>query len=245
MLKYFKKFRDLMGIKELPSNYELELIEKTQNYSKYISWIPWLQMLAVCNSLSMYATKEKWSDIDLFIITSKNRLWSVRILVTLIFHILWVRRHWNKIKERFCLSFFIDETAMNFSNFAIENDVYLYYWIQYLKPIVNKNDTYERFIEANEELWIDKEKLDKDSVKYLIYYRPPTPASFLWRIKLIRNIKTYFWNIFEQICKNTFLPKTLAHKKKLWDPWGLIVGDHILKFHDNDRRREIRGKVVD
>lgn len=237
MQKYHKKFRELMWINEHPSQYELQLFEKTQNYSKYISWIPWLKMVAICNSLSMYATKEKWSDIDLFIITSKNRLWFVRILVTLIFQFLWVRRYWNKIKERFCLSFFIDELAMDFSNFSIENDVYLYYWTYYLKPIVNKNDTYEKFVKANIALWINEEELDKDNLKYLMYYKPPTKKR---TIKLIKNI----WDFFEILCKNIFLPKTLSHKKRLWDPFGLIVNEHILKFHDNDRREEIRDGII-
>lgn len=237
MLKYLDKFKNLEWIKDSPSDYELELIEKTQKYSKYVSWIPWLQMLAVCNSLSMYATKEKWSDIDLFIITSKNRLWSVRIIITIIFQLLWVRRHGNKIKERFCLSFFIDETAMNFSSFSIENDVYLYFWAYYLKPIVNKNNTYDKFIEANLKLWINKDTLHKDNLKYLIYNKTEVKKKKL-------NLLVKFWDIFEILCKNIFLPKTLAHKKKLWDPWGLIIDDHILKFHDKDTRLEIREKLI-
>jgi len=239
MLKYLNKFKNLEWIKDSPSNYEIELIEKTQKYSKYISWIPWLQILAVCNSLSMYATKEKWSDIDLFIITSKNRLWSVRIIITFIFQLLWVRRHGNKIKERFCLSFFIDETAMDFSSFSIENDIYLYYWAYYLKPIVNKNDTYDKFIKANLKLWININTLHKDNLKYLVYNKTSTTTIlFLWKIE------TFLWDIFETICKNIFLPKTLAHKKKLWDPWGLIIDDHILKFHDKDTRLEIRDRLI-
>lgn len=239
MLKCLDKFKSLTWIKDSPSDYELELIRKTQKYSKYISWIPWLQMLAVCNSLSMYATKEKWSDIDIFIITSKNRLWSVRIIITLIFQLLWVRRYGNKIKERFCLSFFIDETAMDFSSFSIENDVYLYYWTYYLKPIVNKNDIYNKFIKTNTKLWINIDTLHKDNLKYLVYNKPSiTPMLFLWKIE------TFLWDILETICKNIFLPKTLAHKKKLWDPWGLIIDDHILKFHDKDTRLEIRDRLI-
>jgi hypothetical protein len=38
---------------------------------------------------------------------------------------------------------------MDFSNFAVENDIYLYFWIVYLKPILNYDNTYENFLRAN------------------------------------------------------------------------------------------------
>lgn len=41
-------------------------------------------MVAVVNSLSLYATHED-SDIDLFIVTRPHMLWFVRVLVTGIF----------------------------------------------------------------------------------------------------------------------------------------------------------------
>ena len=72
---------------------------------KWVSWIPGLRMVAICNSLSMYASDAD-SDIDLFVVTEKNRLWFVRILMTIVFQILGVRRHGNHVAKRFCLSFF-------------------------------------------------------------------------------------------------------------------------------------------
>lgn len=230
MLKYSKKFKELLNIKENPSKYELELFKKTKNYMKFISWIPGLKFVWICNSLSMYATKEKWSDIDLFIITAPNRLWLVRVLITFIFQILWVRRYGNKINERFCLSFFVTENAMDLSKFAIENDIYLFYWIYYLKPILNKNWVYEKFIETNNTLWITYNALQKcESAK-------------VW--KCGNNFFNSFWNILDSFFKTIFLPKSLAHKKRLWDPIGIIISDDILKFHDNDKRIKIRATLL-
>ena len=262
MREYFWNFSKIMWIKAHPSEYELFLFEKTKKYSKYISWIPWLKMIAVCNSLSMYATKEYenspkknlkslnyfwnqekafaqvmkekwWSDIDLFIITAHNRMWFVRLMVTLIFQILGVRRHWNKINSRFCLSFFISENAMNFSTFAIEDDIYLYFWIYYLKPIINKDHTYESFIKSNKSLWINELNLHWDNKVYIM----KTKDYNKW---LDEN---RFLDYIDKFLKYIFLPITLKHKKRLWDPYGIIVSDDILKFHDNDRRVEIRKEL--
>lgn len=78
--KYFK-------IKDTPGKWDTMYIEKTKKYIPYISWIPGLKMIGVGNSLSMNSgTKD--SDIDLFIVTTPNRIWLVRILVTLVFQLL-------------------------------------------------------------------------------------------------------------------------------------------------------------
>ncbi|EKD65861.1 MAG: hypothetical protein ACD_49C00079G0025 [uncultured bacterium (gcode 4)] len=280
MINLKTKFDKYIWSKNYPSSYEQELFSKTQKYCRYISWIPGLKMVAVCNSLSMYATKDPsspWAksngsinyphlkdssatlrsaqndeygggDIDLFIVTAKNRLWLVRVMVTLVFQLLGVRRHWNNIAERFCLSFFIDETAMNFSSFAIKNDVYLYFWIYYLKPIINKDLTYENFIKANKPLGIDPINLHKDNRIYEIQTWKqtlsfPLPLSFPRRWESIKIISSIL-DFKNYLLKKIFLPRTLAHKKRLWNPEGLIVEENILKFHDNDRRVEVRDGVL-
>jgi hypothetical protein len=81
MLKYRESFNQEMGVKNTPNNHEIYLMGRAQRYIKKLSWIPGLRMIAVVNSLSMYATHEN-SDIDLFVITSPNVLWLVRFLMT-------------------------------------------------------------------------------------------------------------------------------------------------------------------
>ncbi len=233
-----------MRIKNHPNENEKALFLRAQHYLKYISWIPGLKMVAVCDSLSMYATKTpeeakklKWtqgSDIDLFIITAPNRLWYVRVVVTIIFQLLWVRRHWDKVKDRFCLSFFITENAMDFSKISIEKDIYLFYWIYFLKPIINKDQTYEKFIKANVTMWINNLSLHWDNKAYLI-----KTWSYIHLLDKCRLLNFKNW-----VLKKIFLSKTLKHKKRLWDPVGIIVNNDMLKFHDNDRRMEIRGLII-
>jgi len=123
-------------------------------------------MIAIVNSLSMYATHQD-SDIDLFIITRPHMLWFVRFFVTLV---LWHGRVWRRnddVAGNFCLSFFITTEAMDLSKIAIENDIYLYYWIYYLKPLYNRNNTYEKFIEVNSWIQIDKTQKIKNQ-SYII-----------------------------------------------------------------------------
>jgi hypothetical protein len=81
MLEYSESFNREMGVKDTPDPHDVYLMGRAQKYIEKLSWIPGLRMIAVVNSLSMYATHED-SDIDLFVITSPNALWLVRFLMT-------------------------------------------------------------------------------------------------------------------------------------------------------------------
>ena len=56
-----------------------EKFKKLLKVVKVLRRIPFIKMIAVCNRLAYSNTDEK-GDIDLFIITEKNRLWLTRLL---------------------------------------------------------------------------------------------------------------------------------------------------------------------
>lgn len=228
-----QKFINHFDIKKNPSVIDTKFIEKTKKYLKYIKWIPWLKMIGIGNSISMN-TSNKESDIDLFIITSKNRMWLVRIVITFIFSLLWVRKTHKYHAGRFCLSFFCTENGMNFWNFNIQNDIYLYFWIVYFKPILDFDTTYDEFIKtqswANFEEYKNIIHSNKNYIKY-------TWNSFWNKCKI--------FDIFDYLLKKIFLPKTLWHYESLWKPYWVIIHDNMLKFHNNDKRKEIKKELLD
>ncbi len=228
----FEKFKKLQNIKDSPSKIEEILIRKTIKYIQFIKWIPWLKIIAIWNSVAMN-NADKNSDIDLFIISKPNRLWIVRILVTLIFQLFWARKTKNNHKSRFCLSFFCTTNSLNFENITIKNDIYLYFWMIYLKPILNYDNTRGNFIKENKK-WCDFDDY-KDIIKknknYIIYKK--NTSSYDCKIL----------NLFEKLLKSLFLPKTKKSFKKLWKPFWLIINDDMLKFHNNDKRKKISEKI--
>lgn len=149
MQTILQKLESVLLIKQTPSLEEKELFQKTQDFIPFIQWIPGLRMVAVSNSLAMYATHEE-SDIDLFIITAPKRLWIVRTLVLITATLLGVRAKPGNEAGRFCFPFFMTEKNLNLKEIAIENDIYLAYWIRTLKPVYNQYYTYGRFMEVNE-----------------------------------------------------------------------------------------------
>lgn len=226
------KFKDYFSIKENPWEWDKKYIEKTIKYIPYIKWIPWIKMVWIWNSISMNSW-DKNSDIDLYIVTSEKRMWLVRILTTLIFQLLWVRKTWNKHAWRFCLSFFSTIDWMNFWNFAIEKDIYLYFWILYFKPLLSLDNTYDLFLEKNKS-WLNLDNYQKkiqDNKTYIKY----NWGSFWDNSKIL--------NFIDKSIKNIFINKTINSNNKIGKPYWIIISKIMLKFHDWDIRKEISNKL--
>lgn len=242
-----EKLESVLGVKKAPSAHEKELFPKTQDFVRFIRWIPGLRMVAVSNSLAMYAT-HKHSDIDLFIITAPRRLWLVRTVVLLTAGLLWVRTKPGNEAGRFCFPFFMTEKNLSLKEIAIENDLYLAYWIRTLKPIYNQSYVYGRFMEVNrafcettlqsrtsEEEWTN---LLRENRTFLIPVR---------RHEYLRKLWVFLSPILS--LKNAILgyvsKKLITQKIPAGESEGIIVNDDMAKLHWNDRRREIRERVMD
>ncbi len=200
---------------------------------RLLELFPQILLIALCNSRAMGETDEN-SDIDLFIIAKKGNLWTVRFIVTALTSMLGVRRSnthglqkWTpeyikRTKDRFCLSFFITEESMNFESIRLQpNDPYLDRWIYTLIPLVNKNHTYEHFMEAN---WVEPSNTSTGSSWWLFWQKL---GNIFW-----------FFTLLENLIKKLWLPKTLKSYEQLGQPWWVVISDTMLKFHDQDVRRE-------
>ncbi len=232
----YKKFRKYFSMKKSESEIEKYFLNKAYKFIKYIKWIPWLKMIWVWNSISMNSANIE-SDIDLYIVTSTNTMWINRFLISIILQILWVRKTWKKHAWMFCLSFFSTTKWMDFSNWALEKDIYLYFWILHFKPLLNNDNTYENFIKKNTS-WLNFDEYSdiiKSNKKYIRYYK-----------KTLNNyyIETILKNI-DYLIKKIFLQKTLRHFKKIWKPYWIIINDNLLKFHNNDIRKITKKELLD
>lgn len=259
MQQYKKEFDAIMKVKSEPNQHEKMLVERAQKYIRKLSWIPGIEMIAVGNSLSMFATHAD-SDIDLFIITKPHHIWLVRFLVTFVFWILWVWRHGEDIAGNFCLSFFITTEAMNLEKIVIKNDIYLYNWIYYLKPILVRNNTYEAFLEENSWVNIPEEQKKKnlffviskwnEEIPFFSTYENYIPKSLKMNLKGIPHGMTEpktssIYIALNKLVRFFFLPRTMRSYKKLGQPEWVIISEDMLKFHDADRRKEVRDRILE
>lgn len=231
--KFHSKFSNYFKIKEKPWKIEKKFYKKTEKFIKFIKWLPWLKMIWIWNSIAMNCANRD-SDIDLFIITSPNSLWLNRIFITFIFHILNVRKTEKKHAWRFCLSFFATTNWIDFSSWKIDNDLYLYFWIIYLKPILDYNNTYNLFLEKNSS-WADFSdyyNIIQNNKKYIKYTCNNN------------NNNNFILKYINNFLKKIFLQKTIKHYEKIWKPYWVIINDNLLKFHNWDIRKKIKEIIL-
>lgn len=117
--------------------------------SKIIALVPTVRMVGLSGSLAM-RNAEKGSDIDIIIITKKGRLWTTRMVVYLILRLLGLplrNPHSLKQKDKLCLNIWLDESDLGWGK--KERNFYTAHEILQIVPLVNKERTYERFLQEN------------------------------------------------------------------------------------------------
>lgn len=208
---------------------------------KKISRVPFVKAVFVCNTLG-YGVVEENSDIDVFIVVKKGRLFIARALATLYLSFVRMRRTKKRIKNKICLSFYIADDNLNLAKTAIENDIYLIYWLDTLIPVYDPQNFYQSITNSNQ--WVNK---------YLINGLNNYSSNNLWKvedgkkIKIIKNFLEKVWvgtygDIIEKQAKEMQLAKMKMNLNSLQneDDTRVVVSDEMLKFHENDRREEYK-----
>ena len=202
--------------------------------------IPFVKSIYVCNSLSFCSVK-KDSDIDIFIVAKKNRLWLARFWSVLLFTIFGIRRYKEKITKRFCLSFYVTEDGLDLYRIAIKPiDIYLVYWIAHLQPIYIESKRYTNDI-FKKNKWIGKylPNFNFEHVK-LLDIDIVIGKGFFKRI-----VERISWfNFIESCIKYIWQPIIMYKKKKLWKKAkGVSINDKMIKLHWVDIRKDVYLKL--
>ena len=206
----------------------LKYIKKLLNFSCFKS-------IMICNTLALENSNEE-SDIDLFIITEKNRIWTARFISVVISKILNLRPKKYNQKDKICLSFYIDKENLNIEKVSKNNNIYFIYWISQLVPIYDEENTFEKFFKENS--WI--KKYINNTLSFNTGYKR--------KIKLT-NKNLFFRNIFnfifkdgiEAMLKNIQIKKmNIEIKNKLNINDDVFINNGIIKLHTNDRREKYK-----
>lgn len=158
---YFLKEREqLVLLRKKRERWSKEKLKIAQKVANWLKIIPTIKMVAVTGALAM-ENSNKNDDIDLLIITSKNRLWLTRFLTVILLELVAKRRHPadKEVKDKICLNMFLDEGHLKVPE--KEQDLFSAHEVCQLKVLWDKNGIYQKFLKAN--LW---------SKKYLANWKP-------------------------------------------------------------------------
>lgn len=220
--KYLPGYDSLAIQERHLTNVSRLLMDKVLNKKWLFKMLPFVKEVAVCNTVA-FGTADEDSDIDLFFILDSKRFFTGRLLVSALFELFGLRRKKSKIKGRFCLSFFVSEDNLDFSEILIEKDVYFYYWFKNLIFLKGDKDVQDKLISKN--------NFDVVGFKNAMGYKKSIFAVAFE--KLIPNFVENFLRSFQ-------LKRAEVKNQSLGNPAGVIIKDGMLKFHVHDIRPEFR-----
>lgn len=208
--------------------YSAAKYRRVRKVARLLSYLPFVRLIAVCNSLSISAAGKE-SDIDLFIVARERGVWWARLFSLLVLKILRLRPGQNGVKDKICLSFFVDDKHLNLAPArAGEEDIYFAYWLAALYPVYDAGDWYGRLWRANN--WL---------ADGLPQSRPVMPLPGRWfarapAFKLALEMCLGPLTPLAGYLQQHFFP--LAIKKMVNLDSRVRVEPGMLKFHTNDRR---------
>lgn len=237
---YFLKGRDSIAeLRKERMKIAENLWKKVERSRFLLSACPFVKMVSVCNTLAYGNVKES-SDIDLFVIAKDGRLATARFFMKLFTHIFGMRAHHEKIARRFCLSFFVTESALNLKLLAHGFDPHLAYFVNMMTPLFGEM-AYRDWLHANDP-WVS-----------FYFKRPITPR--LSRIKnlpvaaalkfLLECLLRLFGKSFENFLYEFQMKRDRLRQKQFPKSKGIIMNQNVFKFHETDPREEISKKFLE
>ncbi|MFA6532371.1 MAG: hypothetical protein WCT22_00040 [Patescibacteria group bacterium] len=195
-------------------------------YIQLLSLFPQIKLAGLSGSISMMNAEEN-DDVDLFIITAKNRLFTGRLITLVIAQLFGLRRSrkTQSSNNKICLNLFFDESNLKVPKF--KQTEFVGHEVLQMKPIIIKGDIYKRFLEANE--WVFR-LFPNAKLVFSMKYK-------VSRIKKILNTKysilNTFFNIIESIFKRIQLDSINKHRTTE------IITSTQLWFHPDDFEKRL------
>ena len=118
--------------------------------ARLLSFLPTIKMVALTGALCMENVEEN-ADIDLLVISQKGTLWITRLASLLLVDIYGIKRRKygdSEQKNRICINMWLDESDL----ILRKRNIYTAHEVAQLKPLIDKEKTYWRFIEKNK--WV-------------------------------------------------------------------------------------------
>lgn len=210
-----------------------ENIKWLEKIIKKINYLPFIWAIFLSGSLAIRNSNEN-SDIDLLIITKKNRIFMVRFLLTVLLELLRVRRKPNKIKRKICLNHYRSEDNLEIKN----HNLYTAYSYSHLCVLLDRDKLFDKFKKENN--WLKN---------YFLFWKENF-SSFL-KIKKIPKITKFLEKILGGSLGDLFEKKLkiiqIKRKKKNY-PQGVkqgrvILEDNLIELFPNTKEEKFLNKV--
>lgn len=206
---------------------------KLRTARRVTSWLRRIQgvrFVALCNTTALGHARDL-GDLDFFVITRANTIWQTRGWAALPFKLFNRRpRADQEIADAVCLSFFLDETALDVQALSLKGeDPYLRYWFLSLLPLYDDG--------IGRVLWDQNINLRARHTFASPWIVNP---DFIRPTPTLRIPTSSFFEPFAHRAQKRVFPTAIQHPDV--QETGVVCNDHVLKFHTQDARADIRAR---
>ncbi len=192
-----------------------------------LSHIPTILLIGISGGLAMNNVQQD-DDIDLFVITKNNMLWTTRLVTLLILRIMGVQRRKKSlhVSNKICLNMMVTVSGMAIPN--KKRNLFTAHEVAQMKPLFIRGDIYKRFLLAN---------------RWIYTFLPnviPAEAGIQKYIHIDSHLSPKGTSFFEAAHGNDKVNmfEFVAKKLQLWymrsHVTTEVVSDTILAFHPKD-----------
>lgn len=211
-------------------------IEKIKKYVSLLARFPQIELIGLSGTVAMNNAQKK-DDIDLFIITGENQLWTGRFIATFLALVLGIKRprHINRdrlsaahFKDKVCLNLFFDAGGLLIPK--NKQTEYVAHEVLQMRPLVSKNQAYERFLAANN--WVYRWFPNARPEKRLINTDTVPESSSSWMEWLAKKLQL--------VLINRHRTTEMINDTQLW----FFPDDFELKYtdlHERSRKTKLHG----
>ncbi len=207
---------------------------KAAFFIKLASFFPQIRLIGFSGSLAMM-NASKNDDIDIFLISKKNRLWTARLICLTIAAFLGKRRKFGEphADDKICLNLLFDEMGLSIPR--KKRSYFVAHEVLQMKPVVDKENTYKSFLEANN--WVFKIFPNApSSIPHFLTQLEPT------RIREVQNRKKWvssLGDLLERVLKKLQLYLINRHRTT-----ELITDEQLWFFPDDFEKKMYNIKTV-
>lgn len=218
---YFLKGRQDLVQQRIENNKIAEKkFKRVRRIVKILRFIPFVRMVSVTGTLAMKNT-EKSSDLDLLVVLKYGHIFTGRTLVTLVTHMLGVRRYGRKISNRICLNFFITDESLKVNiKDLFSSSEYYFIW-----PMFGE-EVFRKFQEENDWIGAFRENYVLEEIANLKLIKDDRFS------KIIRNLeeKVFSFRFVENWLKNWQTKRIQRDPRTHFDGSMVMADDNALIF---------------
>ena len=215
-------------------------LRRARKVAAYLRRLPWVRAVCLCNTTALGQARDE-SDLDFFIIAKAGAIWRTRFFSTLPFKLLGARprvelgaQEGTRQTDPVCLSFFVTDDNLDLSNFMLPgDDPYFRYWFLSLLPLSDDG--------ILDEFW-ENNKIIRKRHPYAEKWMALDGEELISKYKTLSKQSSWLENKLKEM-QNKQFPNQI--KQMANQDTRVIINEHVLKFHVDDRREEFRQKYFD